>query len=154
MVIRVRVVLLLLPLFSTSPFGQMNSEQPMRTTSTFCESSWSEHPAALSPEVVRAVLQTKLAEEGLANASDTERANPTNLFGATVIHAAGSGKSDLLVVGKPPMRVPMRRAFGLSPRHVIVRKCYSLLAENRYKSWTRTQTLSRHLRSMVVSQRP
>jgi hypothetical protein len=60
-------------------------------------------PTALPADVLKILLDTKQAIQGLDQASDAQRRNPSLLFRAAEIHLSRRDEQDLVVVGVPPM---------------------------------------------------
>jgi len=76
--------------------------QPAEQTS-FSEESPLQNPATLSPEVLKLLLATDAAKEGLPYANASQRANPTQLFRAAEVHLSQAGQTDLVIIGVCPM---------------------------------------------------
>ena len=62
------------------------------------------HPVTLSPGVIRLVLASQPAKETFALLSDSERANPSQLFQAGEVHLSGPDEVDLVVIGLGHMK--------------------------------------------------
>jgi hypothetical protein len=60
-------------------------------------------PMALPADVLKILLETKQAIQGLDQASEAQRRNPSLLFHAAEVHLSRHDQLDLVVVGVPPM---------------------------------------------------
>jgi hypothetical protein len=69
---------------------------------SFSEDGAVQNPVALSPEVLKVLLATDSARQGLELASQSQKANPAQLFRAAEVHLTGS-ETDLVVIGVCPM---------------------------------------------------
>jgi len=76
---------------------------PLAEQTSFSESAPVQHPAALSPGVLRVLFETDQARQVLNFASDAAQDDPARLFRAAEVHLTGSDEVDLVVVGVPPM---------------------------------------------------
>jgi hypothetical protein len=90
--------LLLLLLFGVPGRSTQPNEQ-----SSFSEDGPLQSPATLSPEVLRLLLATDAAKEGLPYANASQRANPAQLFRAAEVHLSQPGQTDLVIIGVCPM---------------------------------------------------
>jgi hypothetical protein len=72
--------------------------------SSFTEAGALQNPAALTPDVLKLLLDTDAAKEGLSFASAAQRANPAQLFRAAEVHLNQlSEQADLVVIGVCPL---------------------------------------------------
>jgi hypothetical protein len=69
----------------------------------FYEEKPLQQQVALSPEVLKVLMETKQATQGSDFASDAQRANPAQLFRAAAVHLISKDEVDLVVIGVPPM---------------------------------------------------
>lgn len=81
---------------------------PSRATQPTEQNSFSEdgplqNPATLSADVLKLLLATDAAKEGLGYADAAQRSNPAQLFRAAEVHLTQPGQADLVVIGVCPM---------------------------------------------------
>jgi len=70
---------------------------------SFSEAGPLENPVPLAPEVLKVLLETDAAKEGLAYATAAQRANPAQLFRAAQVHLSQADEVNLVVIGICPM---------------------------------------------------
>jgi hypothetical protein len=66
---------------------------------TFTEDGPLQHPVPVSADVVKVLMETEEAKEGLAFANDSERSNAAQLFRAGEVHLNMSDEVGLVVIG-------------------------------------------------------
>lgn len=84
--------------------GQGEKGSPIHEQTLFAEDELLQNRVVLSPEVIKLILQTKAAKQGLDFARDSAKSNPAQLFRAAEIHLGRPQEADLLVIGIPPIR--------------------------------------------------
>jgi hypothetical protein len=70
-----------------------------------------EHPASLSPEVLKVLLASHPAKETFEILNESEKHDPSQLFQAAEVHLTSSNEVDLVVIGLGPMRGAENRWF-------------------------------------------
>jgi|SRR5579859_255676 len=79
--------------------AQGKKPNPIYEQTIFSGEESFQHPVSLSPAVLKVLLKTKAAKEGLAFASDSERSNPAQLFRAAAVHLSRTDDIDFVVRG-------------------------------------------------------
>jgi len=79
--------------------AQDKNALPVHEQTTFTEDGQFQHPVSVSAQVLKVLLETEAAKEGLAFASDSERSNAAQLFRAGEVQLDGSKEIDLVVIG-------------------------------------------------------
>ena len=70
---------------------------------SFAEDQPLHSPVQISPDVLKVLLETKEAEQGLDLANDSKQDHPTQLFRAAEVHLSRPDEVDLVVIGVCPM---------------------------------------------------
>jgi hypothetical protein len=83
----------------TAPAARM----PLAEQTSFTEDGPLQSPVAISTDVLKALLETEAARQGLGLASKEQRDHPEQLFRAAQVHLSDSGDADLVVIGVCPM---------------------------------------------------
>jgi len=63
-----------------------------------------QHPVALSADVLRVLLASQTAKQTFAVLSDSQKANPAQLFQAGEVHLNSADQVDLVEIGLAPMK--------------------------------------------------
>jgi len=84
-------------------FGLPGLAAPPADQNSFSQEGILENPVTLAPEVLKVLLETDAAKEGLAYAAAAQRANPAQLFRAAQVHLSHADGADLVVIGVCPM---------------------------------------------------
>jgi hypothetical protein len=90
------LLLLGMPEWAAQPRGQTQQD-------SFSENGPFQNPAPISEDVLKALLQTDAAKQGLDLANKSQKADPAQLFRAAEVHLNHAGQVDLVVVGVCPM---------------------------------------------------
>jgi hypothetical protein len=77
--------------------------QPTSEQSSFAEDQPLQNPVTVSPDVLRGLLETEEAKQGLEFANESQRDHPAQLFRAAEVHLSRQDGVDLVVVGVCPM---------------------------------------------------
>lgn len=77
--------------------------KPIAEQRRFSRATKIDRPVVVPPDVLKLVLSTKEAKEGLSRATETQRQNPAQLFRASEIHLHDADEVELIVEGIPPM---------------------------------------------------
>lgn len=83
--------------------GLPGSATPPADQSSFSVDGPLQNPEPLSPEVLKVLLATDAAKQGLGFASKSQRADPAQLFRAAEVHLSQPDQADLVVIGVCPM---------------------------------------------------
>ena len=70
-----------------------------------------QHPASLSPEVLKVLLASHPAKETFEILNESEKHDPSQFFQAAEVHLTSSNEVDLVVIGLGPMRGAENRWF-------------------------------------------
>lgn len=83
--------------------AQGQKAQPVRDQTLFSEEGTLQNQVALSPNILKILLKTRQARQGMQFASDAEENKPAELFRAAEVHLGRRDEVDLVVIGVPPM---------------------------------------------------
>jgi hypothetical protein len=79
-----------------------NGTHAAHEDSTFFEGKPFEHPAPVSPEVLRVLVKSDAAKDILDSAAESGQADTGQLFRAREVHLGRGKDVDLVVIGRPP----------------------------------------------------
>ncbi len=100
-----QTVLLVVALGGVALIGRGQEAHPAAEQKLFSASDHTiQHPATLSPDVLRVLLASQTAKETFAILEDSEKANPSQLFQGSEVHLSTPDQVDLVVIGLGKMK--------------------------------------------------
>jgi hypothetical protein len=85
------------------PAAEREESNVAHEQTIFTEGGPLQRSVPLSADVLKVLLATKEAKQGLAFVGESQQSNVTQLFRASEVHLSGPKEVDLVVIGVPPM---------------------------------------------------
>jgi hypothetical protein len=96
-------IIVVIPVFAALAAGisaaQVENADALHDQTTFTEDARLQHPVPVSSDVLKVLLETDAAKEGMAFAQVSKPGDVAQLFRAGEVHLGGANEVDLVVIG-------------------------------------------------------